>query len=264
MDAAFNSVLNALFDALQIIDPTNYIPPGAGAATQPHAEPANPAAEEEADVSDDTPNTAEQTHECPICLESAPAANWRIPGPCLHGACEACLRAQVSHAARARRAPVPCATCSDPLDGAATLAFVTGDEAERLSDALAVAAAGHLRYCHACGEAVASTQDFRCPSCDEHTCTRCGAQAHPGTQCNMEFAALTDLAMTQGWTRCPGCRALVSKDSSWSCNYAVCVCSTAFCIRCGVPYRRGLGEQGRNRAGNQHGTPGCQCGLYER
>lgn len=70
--------------------------------------------------------------------------------------------------------------------------------------------------------------------------------------------ALTDLAVAEGWRRCPGCSTLCSKEIG--CNHCVCMCFTRFCFHCGEKYIRKERTGAPNE--NAHGLPGCSCSLF--
>lgn len=278
--AGNESMLDAFFRSLQVLDPTNYIapvpqepvwnpPPDAVPPPERPVPPAVPL------LPTGALDPATGTFTCPVCLEELPASSRVVACPRGHGLCRGCLRGVAQHASSAKRAPIPCVSCGDPLDGEQLLNSLDGPARQRLDAALAEAAAGRLSYCAnpACREPFArtasATGDFRCPFCGTPTCTKCGATAHPGADCpgvegDEGEQALERLARSRGWTRCPRCGVRSSKDSSWACNYARCVCGAPFCLRCGEPYAPPTGE-GRGRgARNLHGTPTCQCGLYQR
>ncbi len=274
-----DSMLTKFFQALEVVDPTNYLDdneqadattlpratemsdvaapsPAASASTTPAPtpEPTNvvnaPSAPSVSAAA--TPADSEPTQNCPICLDDVPLSAILVPGPCNHGFCRDCLTMQATLAARAARAPLPCASCGASLDATSVLPLLTPADATALTNALAVAAAGFVRYCAYCNEAVSG-------GLPTFTCPRCGKQNGP-----REDDTLAALAASKGWTACPGCGHLASKDSSWSCNYAMCICGVSFCLRCGAPYIRAGGSSSNPRPSNQHGTPSCDCGLYEK
>lgn len=222
-------------------------------------------------------SSEEELLRCAICLDDYPERDFLVLGPCVHSFCRNCLSAQAVHAARSGRAPVLCASCSVPLDGPGLLSLLLPEDAELLSTALAMSLAGPVRYCSACGEAVAGQDgvgEFTCPRC--HHVNPIG-----GTGTNDD--ALAVLAAEKGWVACPGCGNMASKDSSWSCNFTVCFCGVAFCLRCGKRYEQksdpgaagAAAETGTPGASsssgqpppqpaNQHGQPMCECTLYQR
>lgn len=276
-----DELLSHFFQVVQVFDPTNYIgnDEELAAPAAPQHAVAQQSAVDAAAVAIAAPDTAtnaaaQDTDErrCPVCLEVA-TGEWIVFGPCSHGVCAECARALVHHAAHARRAPVRCATCGAALDGAATLGMADGEDVQRLGDALAVAAAGRVRYCCECGEAMALDDfqggDFSCVRCNARTCVQCGASAHE-SRCDDvidgESTALAHLVASRGWTRCAGCGALASKHSTGSCNYALCLCGTPICLRCGKQYRSTTADAPAApaaSAANMHGVPSCDCGLFE-
>jgi len=226
---------------------------------------------------------------CAICLDDYPERDFLVIGPCTHSFCRNCLSAQAVHAARSGIAPVNCASCAKPLDGAGLLNLLLPEDAALLDAALARSLAGPVRYCvnPACGEAVAGQDGV-----GEFTCPRCGT-LNPMGGIGTHDDALAVLAAERGWVPCPGCGNLASKSDSWSCNYTVCVCGMSFCLRCGKQYspmakpdddsnsknkNSGAGPSSAGAAAgsssnrnpappqspNQHGMPTCECGLYGR
>jgi hypothetical protein len=125
-----------------------------------------------------------------------------------------------------------------------------------------------------------------CPLCGLSTCVLCAREGHVGRECRDTAVMVgtsaggdgTDgedgvveaeellraLASRKGWKPCPTCSRITSKDSSWSCNYSVCMCGTAFCFQCGVPYKTGdqASSSSADPRANDHGVARCDCGLY--
>ena len=275
-----DSLLTKLFHSLQVLDPTNYIPQNeaivaslsttesqlnmsnvasaSAAASNPAPAPAPapaPTAAAPVPASLATPTEDPVTPvlvRCPICLDDVPPSHILVPGPCTHGFCRDCLTTQATIAARAKRAPLPCASCGNSLDATAILPLLTPENAALLSTALAHAVAGFVRHCAFCNEAVSG-------GLATFTCPRCGKLNGP-----REDDTLAALAAAKGWIPCPGCGNLASKDNSWSCNYTQCICGVSFCLRCGERYVRAGSSSNNPGTSNQHGTPGCSCGLYEK
>jgi E3 ubiquitin-protein ligase RNF144 len=237
--------------------------------------------------------TAAPAPACPVCLRETLLAEERV-APCARGCalCAACLRAYLKTAADARRWPVPCVSCGEPLDGRVCVEALEGEEAAQdVMERVLLEREFHgerVRFCcnpncSAPFEFVEAEDPVReteyggrvvCPLCGVDQCVRCGRVEHAGRRCEGTAGggggaagragdadgsvALAETAAVEGWRRCPGCDSYTSRDVG--CNYCVCKCGVAFCFRCGVEYR----SRHRHRPGaNVHGVPGCRCSLYD-
>lgn len=83
-------------------------------------------------------------------------------------------------------------------------------------------------------------------------------QSLPAALRSVEDAALLSLAKAQLWKRCPGagCGQMVERTAG--CNHMKCRCGFDFCYACGARY-----ANKQPTANNAHGTPGCQCPLFD-
>lgn len=253
--AIMEQALESLFAALQLIDPTNYLP----------SEQPTTAASAHAPAPVPAPAPPVQPQTCPVCLEPPAQDELAVPGPCTHTYCLPCLSRLCRHSAGIRQV-VPCGACGAVHDLAPLLQLplpLFERHREALADAYAEHAAGPLAYCAQChtpvsGVGMSADRDsrrWRCPACDfENRAERIDNQQDES------------LPLPADCVRCRTCATLVSKHDSWSCNHARCACGVELCLRCGAPYNSadaGAGSASTGRA-NQYGTPSCSCGLYQR
>lgn len=180
-------------------------------------------------------------------------------------------------------ARIPIVRCPEPGCGGAyapedVFAAVENTPAKatlpRLNDLLADAFIGRSIHCPYTGCTAKlglpddmSIPDAECLGCRRQLCMVCVAPWHSGLSC-AEFQAqpvelrvsADDLAARQvlvengGW-QCPACGEGIERADG--CNFMLCICGKAFCYACGQQYLD-LVPTPRN----QHGQPGCDCGLF--
>jgi hypothetical protein len=106
-----------------------------------------------------------------------------------------------------------------------------------------------------------------CPRCNLCVCFDCKVRWHKGFSCAQYQALppedrhdadleLLQLAKSSCWKRCPSCSIIIERELG--CNFMNCKCGTAFCYKCGTAYKNTTAT-----AANQHGEPGCTCGLFD-
>ncbi|KAG6329978.1 hypothetical protein ID866_9111 [Astraeus odoratus] len=76
--------------------------------------------------------------------------------------------------------------------------------------------------------------ELTCPKCYTRVCTSCKNIAHPGDTCKQNSLAIMvrELAASNKWQTCPGCKMIVERTSG--CPHMACRCGTAFCYCCGT------------------------------
>eukprot|EP00898_Chlorokybus_atmophyticus_P000827 jgi/Chlat1/1745/Chrsp13S02171 len=211
----------------------------------------------------------------PKCSTSARASS---AGGCKHNICSMCVAEYIRIELDEHKYPI---TCAHPgckwAFGLEDVNKVIRHDAKRLAlvQRLAVEAGMKNRvYCpHAQCEAVMDIPNPKsktdCFNCHRPFCATCQTAWHAGYSCE-EYQALPDhsrtaedlqvlrLAQQKLWRRCPNCKHMVERNLD-GCNFMMCRCKSAFCYQCGVAYIN-LDAN----ANNQHGRPGCQCGLFDR
>lgn len=217
--------------------------------------------------------------ECPICMDAVETSQCFAPGDCDHILCDPCARTYLrTVAVETKRFPIPCPTCSKPVNHQKCLGLLAGDE--EAFDALheLVLEKVHMkdiRYCAntACASPFdwepdpirrGTREEFRvfCPLCEKETCVQCKVEWHLGKSCQQYVSEqeadneLLKLAREQKWKSCPRCGNMIERRIG-DCNFVRCRCGCGFCHKCGVAYRDLQG-----RSNNSHGTPGCTCGLF--
>eukprot|EP00898_Chlorokybus_atmophyticus_P000826 jgi/Chlat1/1744/Chrsp13S02172 len=247
---------------------------------------------EKASSEEDDPNLTD----CMICLESVPASGTCHPSlpldveampecstsarasVCQHNICVCCAAEYIRNELKQHKYPIKCA-----IPGC-MWAFGLDDVQEIVQgDAEQVALFQHLAdeagmenvvYCpYAQCDTVMDIPDpegiTNCVNCHRPFCASCRISWHAGYSCE-EYQALPDhlrtaedlqllhLAQQKHWRQCPSCKHMVERNPD-GCNFLLCRCRSAFCYQCGVAYV----NQSPN-ANNQHGRPGCQCGLFKR
>ncbi|GAA6023533.1 hypothetical protein JCM11491_005531 [Sporobolomyces phaffii] len=109
----------------------------------------------------------------------------------------------------------------------------------------------------------------QCPSCKTVMCTDCRTVWHESYSCEQyqalpidertpEDVAVFELARQQGYSRCPGCRALM--ELTEGCYHMTCVCGTESCFVCGSLWNRDPHE----RTGRCSKQPPCPLWSEER
>jgi hypothetical protein len=115
---------------------------------------------------------------------------------------------------------------------------------------------------------VKSWPKVQCPRCCTDMCADCHVPWHEGVACNSfqqlpgDFRTQADLdllrlAAEQQFRKCPSCGELIERRVG-DCNWVSCRCSCKFCYACGARYKKH-----KPTATNEHGTPGCKCGLFD-
>ncbi|KAG2454886.1 hypothetical protein HYH02_000717 [Chlamydomonas schloesseri] len=115
---------------------------------------------------------------------------------------------------------------------------------------------------------IPADQPMSCPSCRRAFCVRCRIPGwHKGYTCaqfqalpahlrSAEDAAMLVLSSQHRWKQCPQCQLMV--DRSEGCNHMKCRCGCDFCYACGKKYKNN-----NPTADNVHGTPACECKLFD-
>ncbi|KAJ3331862.1 hypothetical protein HDU76_002001 [Blyttiomyces sp. JEL0837] len=230
---------------------------------------------------------ANPTLSCGICYEvitfystgrSADKLGTRFPG-CSHIYCMSCLKRWILNAIQTRlqRFPLVCphAECKSALKPTPLVKqWLDNKDADyQRFNELYLEATADTMYCpkKSCAKQIVfqATDPIAvsCKNCQTWVCRLCKVQYHNGLSCQ-SYQALPDseksredlilhqLADEKKWRRCPSCRAVVERKEG--CNYILCLCGVGFCYRCGVRYLSTVAT-----GQHQHGTPGCQCPLFD-
>ncbi|GAA5900672.1 hypothetical protein JCM6882_000936 [Rhodosporidiobolus microsporus] len=108
-----------------------------------------------------------------------------------------------------------------------------------------------------------------CPACKQCICVKCETMYHTGMDCeqfqalpaeqraNPEDISLHQLAATQNWKRCPGCRAMIERTQG--CWHMTCDCGKEWCWGCEGDWLRRRGEQ----SGRCAREPPCELWGHE-
>lgn len=217
--------------------------------------------------------------ECPVCMDPVEFSQRFVGGECRHMLCNSCVRTYLrTLAVETKKFPIPCPTCSEPMNHQKCLGMLLGDEEAFNALHTLVLEKVHMndiRYCAnaACAlpfdwEPDPSKRGAReeylvfCPLCEKETCVQCKVEWHTGKSCQQYRSEqeaddeLLKLARQQKWKSCPRCGNMIERRLG-DCNFVRCRCGCGFCHKCGVAYR-----DSKIRSNNNHGTPGCTCGLF--
>lgn len=167
-----------------------------------------------------------RTLSCVVCTEDI-IKSATLTLACGDVYCVDCLRGHLLSCCNDQTMfPPRCCKQQIPED---TIMGVLTDEGERARFALAriESETADKTYCSGvdCGRFVPPEKVERasnradCTACGTQTCTLCKGQFHPRGECAQDMALqqLLDTAGTEGWRRCPGCRAVV--ELSTGCNH---------------------------------------------
>ena len=87
------------------------------------------------------------------------------------------------------------------------------------------------------GSESSNNSDLVCGECGTSVCPQCRQPSHSGENCseNAGTLAMRELARTERWQTCPGCKAIVELEVG--CYHMTCRCRTQFCYLCAVPWK---------------------------
>ncbi|EPS40026.1 hypothetical protein H072_6152 [Dactylellina haptotyla CBS 200.50] len=174
--------------------------------------------------------------------------------PCSHHHCHKCIRENFNQILEGQTGYPP--KCCEPYKLEDTIFALDDEKLGQLLEAKIRYESSKLINCAYCQEELADastsiTKDAAyCPDCRDLTCVTCGDEMHKGL-CPEDDGVkeLIRTAGTRGWTSCPKCNELVSKNGG--CNHIFCRCGTTFCYICGYTIS------------GSDGT-GCECGKRGR
>ncbi|PQE21944.1 IBR finger domain-containing protein [Rutstroemia sp. NJR-2017a WRK4] len=178
--------------------------------------------------------------ECVACLDQF--KNSKLVSLACHKYCKMCFATLVSASlASEDQWPVKC--CTEFIPSADVLRHVSRKQQKKfLQREIEWSTPVDERiYCAAvnCGRFIPRSAIrknktcVRCQKCRTNVCTQCLRLWHGKDDCPNEVG-LQDaliLAESQGWKRCPNCRAMVSKNQG--CRIIHCRCGGHFCYVCG-------------------------------
>ena len=195
---------------------------------------------------------ADLVHQCPICMDNKADEN-AVNLECGHWYCAECFDGLINMCVQDGH-PIRCAgttLATDPIDGQvqhnlghpvcersvtiSKLSQVLPPEQlnQKLEEVTTVYLNGHSTtygYCStpSCGNVFAMTSEpatFKCPSCENATCTACKHSAHDGQTCaevkHQDPDELTEeMKKDLGICACPKCHAPYTKNGG--CNHMQC------------------------------------------
>jgi hypothetical protein len=201
---------------------------------------------------------------CPLCWEEMTSLNSSAPLPCEHRLCNGCLeeylRVQIGDG-NVLQVTCPFQNCQVQFEEDDIAASVSAGDFQRYQQMLFLAQIRQdptARWCpHPGCETVlhldpqlGPTQALECRVCGTSSCASCGKAPHPRLTCEKaekrqerqeqrmlgkrrtkEKKESIKEMKRSGFTKCPGCRAIVEKSSG--CNHMTCRCGREFCYICG-------------------------------
>lgn len=224
---------------------------------------------------------SKQKGECRVCFEQYSISQlFRVElcGVRTHLFCRECHSTHLLSAISERRStPLLCmmSECNAAYSFADASLFLSANDSALFSELERRWKAGSLlRFCASatCGkdhvmQSAAETR-FVCGKCNAANCAQCRTLWHAGLTCEKfqalpekqrapEDAHLHKLAHKEGWRQCPRCKNMIAKNAD-DCKFLRCKCGCGFCFACGVEYKSLVATDT-----NEHGEPGCRCGLWD-
>ncbi|PQE12488.1 IBR domain-containing protein [Rutstroemia sp. NJR-2017a BBW] len=186
-------------------------------------------------------SAANWRRECVACLEQF--KNSKLVSLACHKYCKMCFATLVRSASLASEDQWPVKCCTQFIPSADVLCHISRKQQKKfLQREIEWSTPVNERiYCVAvnCGRFIPRSAIrknktcVRCQKCRTNVCTQCLGLWHGKDDCPNEVGLQDALALaeSQGWKRCPNCRAMVSKNKG--CRIIHCRCGGHFCYVCG-------------------------------
>lgn len=211
-------------------------------------QPTETDAEGNGGVSQESPVTTSPPPQCKICMDDlTPESTIMINCGCIY--CGTCLNSHIMHGLSSR-ANYPARCCgAEGIDIGDTQPYLTFEVILRWSEVEAEYKERMPMYCQnkECsahipeGRLGVERKFIECNSCHTDTCKECKQWRfdHCGEDleiCQEDIVSKEDreLANSEKWKQCPGCKNLVERSEG--CNNMMCECDTEFCYDCGVEF----------------------------
>ncbi|KAB8294307.1 hypothetical protein EYC80_009728 [Monilinia laxa] len=165
----------------------------------------------------------------------------RVPGPCRHEYCRACLE-RLFTLSMSDESLFPPRCCNESITVANVRLFLTDDVVRAFEEKKIEFETPNRIYC--CSKPCSSfinpskivNEVATCDDCGTQTHTLCKLEAHIG-DCSNDTALqeVLDLARGKGWQRCYSCWTMVELEVG--CNHMKCRCGAMFCYTCGLKWK---------------------------
>ncbi|KIM39580.1 hypothetical protein M413DRAFT_415567 [Hebeloma cylindrosporum] len=194
------------------------------------------------------PGSAED-ETCPVCYGDLTHPEQL---GCGHSYCSGCLKHFLTSAVDNKAFPLLCvgneAACNIPVAIPFIRRFLPANTFHNLIEAAfnkyLEQHQQELKYCTTpdCKQIYRRRTDktnARCPACFLTICLACDEEAHTGVSCEEQRILRNpaeqerlneELAASNGYKRCPTCRAMIEKNEG--CNHMTCRCGAHICWRC--------------------------------
>ncbi|KAF9499666.1 hypothetical protein BDN71DRAFT_1441837 [Pleurotus eryngii] len=220
---------------------------------------------------------------CSICLDDHPEDDVALIPSCEHSFCRDCLRSYITNKVSEHRYPVFCPVCTTLADqqspGIIDETVIEGiwipEKEYRIFEEMQLSSLSILLHCRQCEQTMNVARDeyqenkfviCPLPACTYRWCTACQQPAPlggPDHTCDTSTSTnLDNMVRENGWKFCPGCRALIQKESG--CNHMTCItpgCNVSFCYSCGDTIVRSALVKEIYAATINH--YGANCRLFE-